>query len=75
MQVLGENWLTVLEHHIQFATFLAVVGYVLRNHSVIVEARRRLNQLWWDHCAQEQEPYTSLGSANGSVVPPHPSRK
>lgn len=69
------TWLSLFERHVQVAGIVFIVGYILRNHGILVEARRRLNQLWWDRCARVQEQYTALGAVNGSVIPPPHSVK
>jgi hypothetical protein len=68
-----ENWITVLEHHISFAFIAFICGTILKNHKLYIKAKERLNDLWWDRCADRQEPYTPVENGAAAVVPPRPS--
>jgi hypothetical protein len=65
-----ETWLTQIEHHVSFAFIVFVGGAFLRNHKLIIKAKQRLNDLWWDRCADRQEPYQPIENGSPAVIPP-----
>jgi hypothetical protein len=66
----NENWFTQVEHHISLAAILTICGVFLKNHKLVIKAKERLNDLWWDRCASRQEPYTPVENGAPAVVPP-----
>lgn len=65
-----QGWITAVEQHVQFGAALVFIGWLLKNHALFLEAKRRLNTLWFGHCARTEEPYTPLGNGQQAVTPP-----
>ena len=63
------NWLTEIEKHVSFGFILAVCGVFLKNHKLVIKVKERLNDLWWDRCADLQEPYIPIENGTSPVVP------
>jgi hypothetical protein len=64
------NWLAQIEQHVTLGGILLVCGILLRNHKIIIRAKDRLNDLWWDRCTQRRELYTPLENGQSPVMPP-----
>jgi hypothetical protein len=65
-------WLAEIEKHVSFGFILCVCTIFLKNHRLFIRAKERLNDLWWDRCAEKQEPYTPVENGTPAVVPPRP---
>ena len=68
-----ETWLTQIEHHVSFGFIVLACGAFLKNHRLFIRAKERLNNLWWDRCAERQEPYTPIENGTPEVIPPRRS--
>lgn len=65
-----ETWLTQFEHHITLGAVLIVLGWIFKNHKIVVRGKDRLNTLWYRFCQQTQQPYSPLENGQAPVVPP-----
>lgn len=66
------GWIDAAERHVTFFGVWGVIVFIFHKYGIFLEAKRRLNDLWWDRCAQRQEPYRPVDGTNGSVIPPVP---
>lgn len=73
---MGENWVTLLEHHVTFGgvctLLIAGARYWLKERDILKRVKSRLNTLWWERCAKHQEPYVPVENGIPAVVPPRP---
>jgi hypothetical protein len=64
------------EQHITFAGVLGIaLGYGkhwVRDHDIGKRIRQRLDTLWYDRCAEKQEPYVPVENGVTAVIPPRP---
>jgi hypothetical protein len=75
----NETPFTIFEHHVTFAAILSMWGgmvglvvWLLNKHKIWLNIKNRLNDLWWDRCAEKQERYTPLENGTPAVIPPRP---
>ena len=68
-----------IEQHITFAAVMAMfttmvsIGvWLLKKHTIWLRIKDRLNDLWWDRCAERQERYTPLENGTPAVIPQRP---
>lgn len=71
---LQENWLTLLEHHVNFGVSLTVLGVIVKEYKVYSRLKERVNELWYNYCGERQKLYTPCENGATPVIPPRPTK-
>lgn len=66
-----ESWFAQFEHHFNAAASLVILGWIFKNHRVVVRGKDRLNTLWYRYCAQTKQLYTPLENGSAAYIPRH----